>query len=559
MTNLRNTKRALLSSVVALFICFSMLLGTTFAWFTDSVTSSGNIIQSGNLDVELWQHYVDGTSVNITEDSAPIFGKADSTSANANTADTLWEPGKTQTVYLSIKNTGTLALKYKVALEVTNVTKNLTEVFEYIISPDATVNAPVTKNTLDWTTGKSVVSGINFATDTEVALAAGNEHFFALSVHMDELAGNEYRDGNITFNIRVLATQLTSESDSFDDQYDANAEYPNFNYVEIDWDNVEFPTAGLDIDIYKPNSDVSNPENKVGSMNFPRGSLDENATHVGGSIVETDTYEGGNIVISDGNVVRYFNISASGLKSDNDILVTVRVYIGEGYDPDTFAVHHYDEKLEEFTYDPYSGYVWFKSATFSPFAIEYDKDSVYSSPVVIRPVEGLPEKCPTADLVESTEYENVDLPWGSYGDWSPTAGLDSQLEAAFTFSCTQSLEEAKASPFANWYCDFVVVLNQDLGENQIFLGGNYGSFGWVGFHNGDLELAANTEIPLLGSVTSNPWTYAQVVQNVGTFICGVGDVDDALKGATFTVMLRLTNPENESEFYNVRTVEYTFQ
>ena len=102
------------------------------------------------------------------------------------------------------------------------------------------------------------------------------------------------------------------------------------------------------------------------------------------------------------------------------------------------------------------------------------------------------------------------------------------------------------------------MLDEDLGANEIFLGGNYGSFGWVGFHNGDLTLEANTEIGLLESVTTNPWTYLDVVQNVGTFICGVGDVEDALSGATFTVMLRLTNPENDKEFYNIETIKYTF-
>ena len=113
MTNAKSTKRALLTSVVAMILCFTMLLGTTFAWFTDSVSSNGNVIQSGTLDVKLFQHF-ENTSVEITDSSDPIFGKIDSESANANSADTLWEPGKTQTVYLSIKNDGSLALKYAV-------------------------------------------------------------------------------------------------------------------------------------------------------------------------------------------------------------------------------------------------------------------------------------------------------------------------------------------------------------------------------------------------------------------------------------------------------------
>ena len=54
--NKKSTKRALLTSIVSLVLCCTMLIGTTFAWFTDTVTSAGNKIQAGNLDValEMW-------------------------------------------------------------------------------------------------------------------------------------------------------------------------------------------------------------------------------------------------------------------------------------------------------------------------------------------------------------------------------------------------------------------------------------------------------------------------------------------------------------------------
>ena len=123
MTNFVTTKRALLTSVLSLVLCFAMLLGTTFAWFTDTVTSSGNVIQTGDLDVELYQHISATETVKISDSNKPIFGAADSTSANENTANTLWEPGKTQTVYFSIVNEGSLDFKYMVAIEVTNITK----------------------------------------------------------------------------------------------------------------------------------------------------------------------------------------------------------------------------------------------------------------------------------------------------------------------------------------------------------------------------------------------------------------------------------------------------
>lgn len=221
MTN-NTTKRALISSALALALCFVMLVGTTFAWFTDEVTSKDNVIKTGTLDVQLFMHDANGAH-EITDSSDPLFGKENSTTANATTSDTLWEPGKTQTVYLSIKNNGSLDLKYKVAIDVTGVEKNLHEVMEYIITPDAQYNT-VTKADLDWTQGIAVNEGVNVGAE-DVALKVGETHYFALSVHMDEYANNDYQNGNITFNLKVLAGQLASEYDSFDNQYDANAGY----------------------------------------------------------------------------------------------------------------------------------------------------------------------------------------------------------------------------------------------------------------------------------------------------------------------------------------------
>ena len=49
-----------------------------------------------------------------------------------------------------------------------------------------------------------------------------------------------------------------------------------------------------------------------------------------------------------------------------------------------------------------------------------------------------------------------------------------------------------------------------------------------------------------------------VADLVGEFICGVGDVDDALADATFTVTLRLTNPEDEAVHHDIATIKHTF-
>ena len=234
--NKKATKRALLTSVMALVMCVVMLVGTTFAWFTDTASTGVNKIQAGNLDVELlmYKKITDESYdyVNISKDKNPIFGSDESTVAQNDNLDTLWEPGKTQVAYLAIKNEGNLALKYKVALNVTNPVdgKDLYKVMQYAIVPDAkNDNNMVT----GWTEGNSVVVGQQEVSG-EVALDAGATHYFALLVHMDELAGNEYKNGKVEFDLTVLAAQNTVESDSFGTDYDKNALYPDVTVIKAE-------------------------------------------------------------------------------------------------------------------------------------------------------------------------------------------------------------------------------------------------------------------------------------------------------------------------------------
>ena len=228
--NQKATKRALLTSVMALVMCVVMLVGTTFAWFTDTASTAVNKIVAGNLDVELlmYKKITDESYdyVNISKDKNPIFGSDTSAVAQNNNLDTLWEPGKTQVAYLAIENKGNLALKYKVALNVTNPVdgKDLYKVMQYAIVPDAkNDNGKVT----GWTAsdGKTVDVGQQ-PVSGEVSLAVGATHYFALLVHMDELAGNNYQNGKVDFDLTVYATQDTVEFDSFGKDYDENATYP---------------------------------------------------------------------------------------------------------------------------------------------------------------------------------------------------------------------------------------------------------------------------------------------------------------------------------------------
>ena len=220
MTKKKSAKRAFISSFMSFVMCFAMLAGTTFAWYTDSVTSSGNKIIAGSLDIQLLKY--DGSEyVDISNSGAPIFQSANL--AQNNTA-TLWEPGKTQVAYLRLKNNGNLNLKYSVALDVKNVAKNLYEVMRYAIVKDANNNSPV--NAWVPANGIPVEPGTQSTQAVNVPMAPGAVHDFALVIHMQEEAGNEYMAGEVDFDLHVLATQDTVEFDSFSDQYDANAQYP---------------------------------------------------------------------------------------------------------------------------------------------------------------------------------------------------------------------------------------------------------------------------------------------------------------------------------------------
>lgn len=542
MTNKKSTKRALLLSGLALLLCVSLLVGSTYAWFTDSVTSANNKIVAGELDIELYLDKGDGNGyVDISETSESIFNMISNKAQNDN-ADTLWEPGKTQVAYLKIVNAGSLALKYSVALKITDVTKDLHEVMQYAITPDATRANPAAA----WNpaNGKAVVLGNQTVTDMDVVMNPGDEHCFALSVHMLEEAGNEYQGGTLNFDLTVLAGQATVESDYFGTDYDKYAEYAYKASAKVEAGKTMYELVA---------KDKAPQQYNVGYANIPAAAVAAGADKL--SLIIEETVYDGNFTVAAGSTVESFDVKVIGLKDGNTTALEVGLKIPQDLDPATVKLYHYDTPIAS-NYNPTTGYVIFESATFSPFSVVYDADSEYV------PAPLIPADMPKADVIEKPEFVGEgkisDQEWNNLGGFYPTEGLDSALEAAYLFKCQETPEEASANKYADWHCDFYVKLDRDLGENQIFLGGNYGSFGWVGFHNGDVTLAANQELGLLESVTTNPWTYDMIANYVGEFLCGVGDVDDALSGATFTVMLRLTNPENAEEYYNVATVKHTF-
>ena len=216
MRNMKFWRTALVATLV-LTVMLSVT-GGTIAWVTDSVESKSNKIEAGNLDVELYMYNaITGEYDNISKAPNAIFGGADSLVAQNNNADTLWEPGKTQVAYLMIKNEGNLALQYNVDLIVkdSETDKDLYKAMRYSITNDA----KGANGVQSWNAGNAVVAGKQDVSG-DVSIAVGAEHYFALSIHMDEAAGNEYQNGSIDFDLVVNATQDNVEEDSFGPDYD---------------------------------------------------------------------------------------------------------------------------------------------------------------------------------------------------------------------------------------------------------------------------------------------------------------------------------------------------
>ena len=198
-----NSKKALLSSAFALVLSVAMLIGTTFAWFTDTASTAVNKIQSGNLDVALEMLDTAQNKWVTAEGKALNFVKA----GNAD-EEVLWEPGATYKLpKLRVVNNGNLALKYKIVI---SGAKDA--------NPDNGIDDLKLLDVIDWT---YKIKGDTYVLGAERHLAAKgatdvNYEEFDIQGTMQTTAGNEYQGLSIEgIAITVYAVQDTVENDSF--------------------------------------------------------------------------------------------------------------------------------------------------------------------------------------------------------------------------------------------------------------------------------------------------------------------------------------------------------
>ena len=364
MNEKKQTKKALLMSIMSMVLCVAMLVGMTFAWFTDTASTAVNKIQAGNLKLKVeyataWDESGNPTTwADLKEFNGSLGFIQKTTDGYAVNADMKWEPGATYNLQqLRITNDGNLALKYKVEIAG--------------IDGSAKLN-----DAIDWT---MKLGNENYALGKMRSLGVDSTNFDLLTIqgHMKESAGNEYQNETIDgIKIAIYAIQDTVESDSFGNNYDATADgTPQFD----SWNDNVSATENV-----KTNEDTIVQDREVNptiTATVPQGSTD--ATKL--TLVKTKTETPANITIVSGTEATSVDVKLldeSGnkvsAKSGKFFVLTLQanpnVNVIDFYHKDVAlekaeSADAVKAKNDRYYYDATTGIIIFSTDDFSPYTI----------------------------------------------------------------------------------------------------------------------------------------------------------------------------------------------
>ena len=376
MTERTKTRKELLASALALLMCVAMLIATTFAWFTDTASTSVNKIQAGTLDVKLY--YQDPADSDWKDAENKTLGWVQATNADGattmieNSGLPLWEPGCTFTLpKLKIVNEGNLALKYKIIISG--------------IKGDAELNKVIT-----WTMqldDEDETLGSEHKLAKKVRDESESSDIFTISGHMDENAGNDYQGLSIDgISITVVATQDTEEFDSEENTYDEYATYPVVAVSQVSVDTATKKTTSSTIikSVATVSGDDTTP---LATATVPIDVLTTSAegatsTPLKLTIDEAAVPANFTVQVADSSVAKTLEVKMAGLSTENTEPIKVEMYIDSGLDD--FVLYHNNNPMtevesadkvdtdQEYYYDRSSGKITMATVTFSPFTYIYD-------------------------------------------------------------------------------------------------------------------------------------------------------------------------------------------
>ena len=344
---MKNKKMALLHSVIALLLCVSMLVGSTFAWFTDSVKTGINTIAAGVLDVELYHSNAAVQNEQVNSNTKLFMDLQGS--------PILWEPGVVSFENLRVANAGDLALTYQLALATDNENFIIDGNNQYGLSQilqvgvveggiTATDRDGVVGAVTEWTTLASFLRSGSL-------LAAGEETWGVVVYWQPGEDDNRWNLNNgkvlsegetlqIDLGVKLVATQEVYESDAFGDNYDTDAKafaFPNFvggsaSAAVVPNDQGQ-TTAAVTMDA------------GVVSATVPAGAqlaagvtkLTLNVSMLGAS--------GSNITLGEDEAMRSLDVHVDGLAENNTVPVTVTLKEAapKGLNMGNYKVYHVEK------------------------------------------------------------------------------------------------------------------------------------------------------------------------------------------------------------------------
>ncbi len=358
MKSKKAVRSALGMSVLSIALCAAMLIGTTFAWFTDTATTSVNKIQSGTLDIALEMKDNEGKWVSAEGKTLNFLRKNGETLAED--ANILWEPGCTyQLPQLRVRNNGNLALKYKVAITGIQGDTGLVKVIEWTVKNG--------EATYDLSAEHELAAKPAEETDETVSADV-----FTISAHMQETAGNEYQNKSIeNIAITVVATQDTVEFDSEGNDYDADAIYPVVAAATV---NTGSDTVLKDKEV-DHNVKLTAPAGSVAAVTTSlKLTVDTVSTPAGITVSDTQNSQTFEVKLVDQNGKKVEATSG---------LFTVEMNVGTGR---TGLKLYHDGALmaddgttltnvaDHYVYNSATGYVTMKVSHFSPFTAVFNKE-----------------------------------------------------------------------------------------------------------------------------------------------------------------------------------------
>lgn len=193
---MKAVKRSIILCALSLALCVALLVGSTFAWFSDSITNSGNTITAGNLTAQ-WSYRT------LNDDTAAYEPVSEELALFS--ADTVWQPGEPHGYDFKVENVGSVEFVWELAIDLADTAgesqNNLTDVL--VVYVDGV------KSVVGFTDGAVVINGTLVATDGETTAGADESSCeFSLAFAIPEDAGNDYQNGSVSFSLTLSARQV---------------------------------------------------------------------------------------------------------------------------------------------------------------------------------------------------------------------------------------------------------------------------------------------------------------------------------------------------------------